>query len=73
MEHKRNYQRNFEIFGERNSYSKTDSDATFMCMKDDYIKNGHLKANYNIQVATEGQYTLAYSIFPNTYTHPVFG
>lgn len=54
-----------EIFGERNSYSKTDHDATFMRMKDDYMKNGQLKAGYNVQVATEGQYTLAYDVFPN--------
>jgi transposase len=59
------YQRDFEIFGTRNSYSKTDLDATFMRMKDDYMKNGQLKAGYNIQVATEGQYALAYSLFSN--------
>ena len=59
------YQKDFEIFGMRNSYSKTDSDATFMRMKDDYMKNGQLKAGYNIQVATEGQYVLAYSIYSN--------
>jgi transposase len=59
------YQRDFEILGTRNSYSKTDLDATFMRMKDDYMKNGQLKAGYNIQVATEGQYALAYSLFSN--------
>ena len=32
---KQKYQRDFEIFGTRNSYSKTDLDATFMRMKDD--------------------------------------
>ena len=48
-----------EIFGARNSYSKTEPDATFMRMKDDYMKNGQLKAGYNVQIATEGQYTLA--------------
>ena len=62
---KQKYQRDFEIFGARNSYSKTDPDATFMRMKDDYMKNGQLKAGYNVQIATEGQYALAYSIFPN--------
>lgn len=31
-----------------NSYSKTDTDATFMRMKDDYMHNGHLKPGYNI-------------------------
>src|SRR5690606_34601757 len=44
---------------------KTDHDATFMRMKDDYMKNGQLKAGYNVQIATEGQYTLAYDLFPN--------
>ena len=65
IERKLKYQRDFEIFDKRNSYSKTDPDATFMRMKDDYMKNGQLKAGYNIQVATEGQYALAYSVFPN--------
>ena len=62
---KQKYQRDFETFGTRNSYSKTDYDATFMRMKDDYMKNGQLKAAYNVQIATEGQYTLAYSLFSN--------
>ncbi|MCR6105653.1 IS1182 family transposase [Salipaludibacillus agaradhaerens] len=62
---KQKYRRDLAILGERNSYSKTDHDATFMRMKDDYMKNGQLKAGYNLQIATEGQYTLAYDIFPN--------
>ncbi|MDY0404029.1 IS1182 family transposase [Virgibacillus sp. 179-BFC.A HS] len=62
---KEKYQNDMEIFGKRNSYSKTDHDATFMRMKDDYMKNGQLKAGYNVQVATEGQYALAYDVFPN--------
>ncbi|WP_440706253.1 IS1182 family transposase [Heyndrickxia oleronia] len=62
---KQKYQRDFEILGTRNSYSKTDLDATFMRMKDDYMQNGQLKAGYNVQIATEGQYTLAYSLFSN--------
>ncbi|MGV3464669.1 MAG: IS1182 family transposase [Heyndrickxia sp.] len=62
---KQKYQSDMEIFGERNSYSKTDHDATFMRMKDDYMQNGQLKAGYNVQIATEGQYALAYSLFPN--------
>lgn len=62
---KQKYQRDMEIFGKRNSYSKTDQDATFMRMKDDYMKNGQLKPGYNVQVATEGQYALAYDIYPN--------
>ena len=65
IERMQKYQRDFEIFGTRNSYSKTDPDATFMRMKDDYMKNGQLKAGYNVQIATEGQYTLAYELFSN--------
>ena len=40
---KQKYEKDFEIFGTRNSYSKTDQDATFMRMKDDYMQNGQLK------------------------------
>ncbi|MGX6979168.1 IS1182 family transposase [Vagococcus elongatus] len=53
------------ILGERNSYSKTDPDATFMRMKEDHMRNGQLKAGYNIQIATNQQYVLAYDVFPN--------
>jgi hypothetical protein len=60
MTRKQKYEKDLAIFGIRNSYSKTDQDATFMRMKDDYMQYGQLKAGYNVQVATEGQYTLAY-------------
>lgn len=59
------YENDTVIFGNRNSYSKTDIDATFMRMKDDYMKNGQLKAGYNVQIATEGQFVLAHDVFPN--------
>jgi len=62
---KQKYQQAMEIFGERNSYSKTDHEATFMRMKDDHMRNGQLKAGYNVQLATEGQYAPAYDVFPN--------
>src|SRR5690625_219175 len=65
IKRKNNYEKAMEILGDRNSYSKTDPDATFMRMKDDYMKNGQLKPGYNVQIATEGQYTLAYDVFPN--------
>jgi transposase len=64
-ERKQKYVEDMTTFGNRNSYSKTDKDATFMRMKDDYMKNGQLKAGYNVQLATEGQYALAYDIFSN--------
>ena len=56
------YRQHHEIFGDRNSFSKTDPDATFMRMKDDHMKNGQLKAAYNVQMATENQFILYYSM-----------
>ena len=35
----------------RNSYSKTDTNATFMRMKEDHMRNGQLKPAYNVQIA----------------------
>lgn len=55
----------FQRFSSPNSYSKTDVDATFMPLKDDYMMNGQLKSGYNVQIATKNQYVLAYDIFPN--------
>ena len=62
---KKKYEQQLATFDGRNSYSKTDTDATFMRMKEDHMKNGQLKAGYNVQVATEGQYVLACDVFPN--------
>lgn len=42
--------------GKRNSYSKTDHDATFMRMKEDAMKNGQLKPAYNIQFGVDSEY-----------------
>ena len=53
------------ILGERNSYSKTDQDATFMRMKEDHMKNGQLKPGYNTQISTSNQYIVNYTIHPN--------
>ena len=52
------YEEHLNILGERNSYSKTDNDATFMQLKDDHMKNGQLKPAYNIQCATNGGYVI---------------
>ncbi len=49
----------------RNSYSKTDPDATFMRMKDDHMKNGQLKPGYNLQMSTHEQFIVHYSTHPN--------
>lgn len=59
------YQKHRQILGQRNSYSRTDPDATFMRMKDDHMKNGQLKAAYNLQIATNSQYILGYDLFSN--------
>ncbi|TNF43887.1 MAG: IS1182 family transposase [Cytophagales bacterium] len=53
------------ILGERNSYSKTDPEATFMRMKEDHMKNGQLKPAYNLQLSTHGQFVVNYSLHPN--------
>jgi len=50
------YERQQEILGDRNSFSKTDEDATFMRMKEDYMRNGQLKPGYNVQISTEQQF-----------------
>jgi transposase len=59
------YETQETILDGRNSYSKTDTDATFMRMKDDHMKNGQLKAAYNVQISTADQYIVDYSIHPN--------
>jgi hypothetical protein len=56
------YKEQNEIFGDRNSYSKTDKDATFMRMKEDHMKNGQLKPGYNVQMGTENQFIVFYTI-----------
>ena len=50
------------IFDGRNSFSKTDKDATFMHMKEDHMKNGQLKPGYNIQIGVEGEYIVGVDI-----------
>ena len=50
------------IFKGRNSYSKTDKDATFMHMKEDYMRNGQLKPGYNIQAAVESEYIVGIDV-----------
>lgn len=56
------YEEQEEILKERRSYSKTDTDATFMRMKEDHMKNGQLKPAYNVQMGTENQFITGYSI-----------
>ena len=53
------YKECFEIMGkDRNSYSKTDLEATFMRMKEDHMLNGQLKPAYNVQIAVENYFII---------------
>ena len=56
LERLKRYNLDIHICGDRNSYSKTDHDATFMHMKEDHMKNGQLKPGYNVNVATVSEY-----------------
>ncbi len=51
--------------GNRNSYSKTDIDATFMRMKEDAMLNGQLKPAYNLQHGVDAEYVTWLDIYPN--------
>lgn len=49
------YNTKLDILGERNSFSKTDPDATFMHMKEDSMKSNVTKPGYNLQIE-KGQF-----------------
>ena len=60
------YEEKLARMGEsRNSYSKTDPDATFMRMKDDHMRNGQLKPGYNVQIAVNSEYITGIDAFSN--------
>lgn len=59
------YAKQEKILAGRNSYSKTDPGGTFMRMKEDYMKNGQLKPGYNVQISTNNQFVVNYSLHPN--------
>jgi transposase/predicted RNA-binding Zn-ribbon protein involved in translation (DUF1610 family) len=56
------YEQQHQLLGSRNSYSKTDPDATVMPMKD-----GALKPGYNIQAAAENGFVVGYSVSQNSH------
>lgn len=64
-ENLKKYEDNEQILGKRNSFSKTDTDATFMRMKEDHMRNGQLKPGYNLQISTNNQFILSYSLHHN--------
>ena len=58
------YEEMLSTMGEgRNSYSKTDPDATFMRMKEDHMRNGQLKPGYNVQIAVNSEYITGIEAF----------
>lgn len=52
------YTNDIHICGNRNSFSRTDHDATFMHMKEDHMRNGQLKPGYNVNVATCSEFII---------------
>lgn len=58
MDRLKKYNQYLHIAGKRNSFSKTDHDATFMRMKEDAMKNGQLKPAYNIQFGVDSEYVV---------------
>ena len=59
------YIADIHICGDRNSYSRTDHDATFMHMKEDHMRNGQLKPGYNVNVATSNEFIIGTYISPD--------
>ena len=65
LERLKTYARHIEICGEeRNSYSKTDHDATFMRIKRDYMGNDQLLPAYNLQTAVCDEYIAVVDVKP---------
>lgn len=58
------YSRKLSVLGDRNSYSKTDPDATFMRMKEDAMLNGQLKPAYNLQLGVDSGYIAWLTLSP---------
>ena len=59
------YDRHLDTLGGRNSYSKTDPDATFMRRKEDAMNNGQTVPCYNLQIGTENQFITDFGFFHN--------
>lgn len=61
----KSYCEKIEICGEhRNSYSKTDHDATFLRFKRDHMGNDQLLPGYNLQLAVCDEFIAHYGVFP---------
>ena len=59
------YSDHIRICGDkRGSYSKTDHDATFFRMKNDYMGNDQLLPGYNLQMVVCDEFIAHYDVFP---------
>ena len=59
----RDYGKKIAICGEgRNSYSKTDTSATFMRIKKDYMGNDQLLPAYNVQIGVADEYIVVLDV-----------
>ena len=64
LERLKGYTKKLHICGKRNSYSKTDPDATFMRMKEDAMGNGQLKPAFNLQHGVDSEYIVWLTVGP---------
>jgi len=56
------YHQQEELLDGRNSYSKTDPDATFMRTKQDRLGKGELRPGYNLQISSADQFIVHWSL-----------
>lgn len=64
LERLKGYTKKLHICGKRNSYSKTDQDATFMRLKEDAMGNGQLKPAFNLQHGVDSEYIIRLTVGP---------
>ena len=64
LERLKGYTKKLYVCGSRNSYSKTDPDATFMRMKEDAMGNGQLKPAFNLQHGVDSEYITWLTVGP---------
>ncbi|MBE6713389.1 MAG: IS1182 family transposase [Ruminococcaceae bacterium] len=63
VEKLKRYSKHIKICGEdRNSFSKTDPDATFMRMKRDHMKNDQLLPAFNVQMGICDEYVAVFDV-----------
>jgi transposase len=62
LEKKQKYIDYQRTFNGRNSFSKSDHDATFMHLKEDHMRNAQLKPAYNMQIAVNSEYIVGLDV-----------